>query len=66
MKKLRFKDITGQRFGHLVAIEPIDRRVPSNGCVLWLCKCDCGQYKAINGNHLRFGTVKSCGCLKIK
>lgn len=62
MKKI---DITGQRFGKLTAIG-IDRNSEVNryGELLWLCKCDCGNYKSVRGSHLRNGYVKSCGCLK--
>jgi len=29
---------------------------------MWLCKCECGKEKITNGNSLRAGYVKSCGC----
>ena len=54
-------DIAGQRFGRLVAISQNGRR---NGCVAWLCRCDCGNEKTINGHMLRSGDCKSCGCLR--
>ena len=56
------KDITGQRFGRLVAIKPIEERY-KDGSVLWLCKCDCGKETVVNGAFLRKGFTKSCGCL---
>lgn len=34
------KDITGQRFGRLTAIQPTQQRV--RGAVIWQFKCDCG------------------------
>ena len=30
---------------------------------MWLCKCECGIEKIVNGYHLRQGHTKSCGCL---
>ena len=33
---------------------------------MWLCKCECGTEKIINGYHLRSGHTKSCGCLSKK
>ena len=34
----------------------------SNG--RWLCLCDCGNTKEVNGNHLRNHSTKSCGCIR--
>jgi len=28
----------------------------------WLCKCDCGNDKYVDGNHLRNFKYLSCGC----
>jgi hypothetical protein len=54
-------DITGQRFGKLVAIEP----AYSDGQGMrWRLKCDCGNFHDARGNVLRLGNVKSCGCAK--
>lgn len=56
-------DITGQRFGRLVAVELVehDRR---NRQARWVVKCDCGTVKEVNGQSLRNGSIKSCGCLQ--
>ena len=59
------KNMTGLRFGKLVAIEPTEKR-DCRGVVYWLCKCDCGKETIVNGSHLRRGLIKSCGCLKIE
>lgn len=29
---------------------------------VWLCKCDCGNYKAIREDSLKSGLSQSCGC----
>ena len=55
-------DITGQKFGRLVAIKATEGR--SKKGVLWLCQCDCGNTKLVASTHLRCGSVRSCGCLK--
>lgn len=29
----------------------------------WLCRCDCGQERLVDGGNLRSGVSRSCGCL---
>lgn len=53
------KDLTGHRFGKLVALEDIGR---ANGGVVWKCQCDCGSITQVRANHLVRGLVVSCGC----
>lgn len=56
-------DISGKRFGRLIAIEPINERA-SNGGVRWKCKCDCGNYIYPTMNNLKRRHTTSCGCAK--
>lgn len=56
-----FHDITGQRFGRLVAICPIEERA-ANGGIRWLCHCDCGELVCPTMNNLKRGHTTSCGC----
>lgn len=57
------KDITGQRFGRLVAVERTDRK---NGTAYyWKCLCDCGNYTEVPINSLTSGNIISCGCAKV-
>lgn len=56
----KFIDITGQRFGKLVAIER-SKEIDNQGIILWKCKCDCGATTIVRGINLRSGMVKSCG-----
>lgn len=56
-----FIDLTGRRFGRLVAIEPSNERKCSH--VVWKCLCDCGNYKYAISNNLLRGYTSSCGCL---
>ena len=58
----RTADITGQRFGRLVAIKPIGNKGKKVG-VYWLCQCDCGNNKEVRASRLLQGYTKSCGCL---
>lgn len=53
-------DITGQRFGKLVAVRKTGESTQKG--VLWLCKCDCGNESVAIGTRLRIGEVISCGC----
>lgn len=58
---MRLVDLTGQQFSRLTVVE----RAANNGKQpAWLCRCDCGQTKVVQGENLRDGNVKSCGCLR--
>jgi len=54
------KDITGQKFGRLIALSKTKQA--KNGEWYWLCKCDCGNETEVTGGKLRFGWTTSCGC----
>lgn len=56
------KDITGEKFGRLMAIKRVGSN-PKNKLAKWLCKCECGKEKIVEGHYLRRGSTKSCGCL---
>ena len=53
----------GQRFGRLVVTKEVGRK---NRCVLWECKCDCGEYTNIISSSLMSGDTTSCGCAYVK
>lgn len=53
-------DLTGQRFGRLVAISIAGRTKHQN--VKWFCRCDCGAERVVIAGCLRGGTTISCGC----
>lgn len=57
-----FHDLSGQRFGRLVAIGKADRMC-GRKCY-WDCLCDCGNKKIVRSDSLVGGTIRSCGCLK--
>ena len=53
-------DMIGKRFGRWKVLEEAARA--KCGAVKYLCKCDCGKEKIVNGVSLRNGTSQSCGC----
>ena len=55
----RAEDLTGQRFGRLVAIR---RDFTRRNAAYWICRCDCGKEATVQACHLRSGATKSCGC----
>lgn len=57
---MEIKDLTGQTFGRVTAIECFGRN--KHGEALWLCRCDCGTETTVRGSHLRSGNTQSCGC----
>lgn len=75
MKKKEYKsnyhirDISGKRFGHLVALYP-DPKKRKNGSLLWHCKCDCGK-EVLQTSHDLINAVDRghkphCGCMNGK
>lgn len=58
------KNLTGIRFGRLVAISQLYRN--KNLKYVWLCRCDCGNMKEVVDASLKNGDIKSCGCLAIE
>lgn len=56
-----FKDLTGVRFGKLVAIKDAGSNKYKQH--VWECKCDCGNEKIILGTSLTNSSTKSCGCI---
>lgn len=57
---MKFKDISGVRFGKLVAKE-IDK-ANTKRLTKWICDCDCGQQSSVFMSNLTRGLTKSCGC----
>lgn len=51
-------DLTGKRFGKFTVIARDSRK----GATYWLCRCDCGNEKVVDGSMIRSGeAAKSCG-----
>lgn len=58
----QFKDLSGQRFGRLVAQELAGKN--ADRAYTWHCLCDCGEKTVAPGSGLRRGSSQSCGCLQ--
>ena len=54
-------DLTGKRFGRLVAIKPVGN--DKHGSKQWLCECDCGNTAIVVSSSLTKGNTRSCGCI---
>ena len=54
------KDLTGQRFGNLVAV------APHNGYTSWKYLCDCGNYVTMRRQQVEKSPFASCGCVNNK
>lgn len=50
-------DMTGRRFARWVVVSRARSRK-------WICHCDCGSIKEVDGSTLRNGRSLSCGCLR--
>ena len=57
-------DISGMRFGRLVALERKDAAKATQA--MWLCQCDCGKQVTVRGQALRIGKTQSCGCMAVE
>lgn len=56
-----FKDISGQKFGRLTAIQYDHNK---GKVAIWFCQCECGKTLLVDGLKLRSGHTSSCGCLR--
>lgn len=54
---MKLQDLTGKRFGKLVALE-----YAGNG--KWKCKCDCGNATIVFAENLKRRHTTSCGCAR--
>lgn len=60
-------DITGQRWGRLVAVRHVGYATKKSGAreqrtSVWLWQCDCGNTKEIPADDVKHGGTRSCGC----
>lgn len=61
VKNYASADITGQRFGRLVALHQTKKR-DKKGSVIWHCRCDCGNEVDVSYNFIVYANQVSCGC----
>ena len=58
----RFIDISGQKFGRLIAKTAL--RKSGHTGAFWLCGCDCGGSAIVSAHRLRHPSgTRSCGCI---
>lgn len=57
----KIKPMIGKKFGKLLVLEVSGKDL--DGSYNYLCQCDCGNKKVINGVSLRSGATTSCGCI---
>ncbi|MBQ9002077.1 MAG: hypothetical protein IJ087_09505 [Eggerthellaceae bacterium] len=58
-KRPRAKDIAGERFGKLYAVNPVGRS--DRGSAVWRCLCDCDRVVEVSVHDLKSGKASSCG-----
>lgn len=61
MSRGKTVDLTGKRFGRWSVLERAGSN--SSGQATWLCVCDCGTKRVVDGSSLRTGRSKGCGCV---
>ena len=59
----RLRDLTGQTFGRLTALYPLEERLARKKEIIWHCKCSCGKTVQVRTASLTAGDTKSCGCI---
>ena len=57
----RMNDLTGKTFGRLTVLQLDTEAITKNK--KWICQCQCGAIKSIQGSNLTSGLTQSCGCL---
>ena len=59
------QDLTGKTFGRLKVLKRCGYKVyGKRKKITFLCECSCGNKVEVTSDHLRNGSVRSCGCLK--
>jgi hypothetical protein len=56
-----YEDLSGKKFYRLTPVKAVGRNKQSR--VLWLCECECSNKTIVVASDLKYGSVKSCGCL---
>jgi hypothetical protein len=56
-------DLTNKKFGEWTVLREATKEEKDNKPgAYWVCKCSCGTIKIVNGQTLRKGESRSCGC----
>lgn len=62
VKLSKHEDVTGKRFGNLVAVCLDENRTKIAQKAIWKCVCDCGNTTYSSLSNLKGGISTSCGC----
>lgn len=54
-------DLRDKKFGRWFVIQRVEN---VNGYHHWMCRCDCGSERVVDGRSLTAGLSTSCGCFK--
>lgn len=57
----RVRNEIGNVYNRLTVVKYLDKRGDYHW---WLCRCECGNTKETPLHEVRFGRIKSCGCLR--
>ena len=57
-------NLIGKKFGRLVVLKVLPKIIRTDK--VWLCSCECGKKIEVRATLLKNGSVKSCGCLRLK
>lgn len=62
---VKYKDISGQKFGKLTALYRLNNynKNKKHYGSYWLCVCDCGNLTEVYLGSLTRGNTNSCGCI---
>lgn len=58
----KIKNLTGQKFGRLLALGLMGMTDDDKRRAIWMFKCDCGEVIIAKGNDVASGNTNSCGC----
>lgn len=61
---MKMNNLTGMRFGRLMALSYEKKKSGNRKRIFWLCRCDCGKTSIVHSDVLTRNVVKSCGCLR--
>jgi hypothetical protein len=56
------KNILGMKFGRLIVQSYVPQKI--RRAAMWKCICSCGNSLITEGNSLRLGRTRSCGCIQ--
>ena len=59
-------NLSNYKFDKLTVLKKVSSKKSPSGTtkIFWLCQCDCGNQCIVEGNALKTGNTRSCGCIK--